>query len=175
MRTPSRSPGLWLVGRLQWRHFMYAWLAPIFLYLSMVVESQFGTIQAGYLVWILMFEIAVLVMFGVLASAPYRHRHITRGQALFWILLVPAFILVVLSLLPFRFPLSVVTVESRADVTIGSSDQPLATQKGEKEITNDLRERLDGCTGSVGWLIVNAPCKPTLYLNYQRPIVRPRG
>jgi hypothetical protein len=172
MSTPPRSKGLWLVGRFHWRHFMFAWLAPIFLYLSMVVESQFGAIQAGYLVWIGLIEIAVLVMFGAFASAPYRHRHISRGQAFFWILLVPVFILVVLSLLPFRFPLSVVAVESRADVTIGSGDQRLAPQKGEQEATNDVRERQDGCAGSVGWFIVRAPCRPTLYLNYRRPIVR---
>jgi hypothetical protein len=161
MGAPSRSPGFWLVGSLHWRHFMFAWLAPIFVYLSMAVESQFGTIQVGYLVWILMFEIAVLVLFGVFASAPYRHRHITRGQALFWILLVPVFISVVLSLLPFRFPITVVAVDSRADVTIGSSDQRLAPQKGEKEVTNDVQQRRDGCTSPVGSLIVSAPCRPT--------------
>jgi hypothetical protein len=95
---------------MQWRHFGLAWAFPIFLYLSFVAESLLGPIQSSNAIWIELGSVGALVLAGVVSSAPYRRRKATVGQTLFWILLFPAFIFVLLALLPFRFPISITDI-----------------------------------------------------------------
>jgi hypothetical protein len=107
---------IWKVGRSNWRYFAFAWLIPIVLYLTFVAESVFGPIHSKYVVWILLGELVALVLAGVVSSAPYRRRQVTLGQMFFWILLVPLSLLVLLSLLPFGFPVTI------TGIPIGSND-----------------------------------------------------
>jgi hypothetical protein len=101
---------MWKVGRDNWRSLAFAWSFPILFYLSFVAESLLGPIHGKYVVWILLGEVGALVIAGIVSSAPYRRRKVTLGQTLFWILLVPAVIFVLLALLPFRFPITITDI-----------------------------------------------------------------
>jgi hypothetical protein len=52
----------------------------------------------------------VLVLAGIASSVPYRRHQVTLGQTFFWILLVPIVVFVLLSLLPFRFPITITEI-----------------------------------------------------------------
>jgi hypothetical protein len=112
MGAPLGPAELWYVGRRNWRHFLLAWLFPLFLYLSFVAESLLGPIQSSTATWIEVGSVGVLVLTGVVSIAPYRRRKATFGQTFFWILLVPAVIFVLLALLPFRFPITITDIRT---------------------------------------------------------------
>jgi hypothetical protein len=109
MRSPLLA-GLWTAGRLHWRHFVWAWLFPILLYMTFVAESLLGPIQFKYSGWILFGEIVALVLAGIFSSAPYRRQKVSKGSTFFWILLVPVLLFIFLSMLPFRFPVTITEV-----------------------------------------------------------------
>ena len=52
----------------------------------------------------------MLVMAGVVAVVPYRRRRVTMRQTLFWILLVPVVVFVLLGLSPFRFQITITDI-----------------------------------------------------------------
>lgn len=110
MGSASGLTELWKSGRNNWRHFMWAWLFPILPYLSFVGESLYGQVRSRNAIWIEGGSVCVLVLAGVVSSAPYRRRKATVGQTLFWILLVPAAIFFLLALLPFRFPITITDI-----------------------------------------------------------------
>lgn len=110
MGSASGLAKLWKGGQDNWRHFMWAWLFPILLYLSFVAESLFGPIRSSNAMWIELGLVGVLVPAGIVSSSPYRRRQATLGQTFFWILLVPAVIFVLLALLPFRFPITITEI-----------------------------------------------------------------
>jgi hypothetical protein len=41
---------------------------------------------------------------------PYRQKEVSKGQVFFWILFVPVLLLILLSMLPFRFPLTITEI-----------------------------------------------------------------
>jgi hypothetical protein len=100
----------WKIGRLHWQYFAPAWAFPVFLYLSFAAESLYGPIRSRNAMWIEVGSVGVLVLAGIVSSAPYRRRQATIGQTFFWVLLVPAVIVVLLSLLPFRFPITITDI-----------------------------------------------------------------
>ncbi|MEY2413394.1 MAG: hypothetical protein QOD84_2000 [Acidobacteriaceae bacterium] len=110
MGAPLGPAELWYVGRRNWRHFLLAWLFPLFLYLSFVAESLLGPIRSSTAIWIEIGSVGVLVLASIVSSAPYRRRNATLGQTFFCILLVPIVIFVLLSLLPFRFPITITEI-----------------------------------------------------------------
>jgi uncharacterized membrane protein len=116
MGAPLGPAELWYVGRSNWRHFLLAWLFPLFLYLSFVAESLLGPIRSSNATWTEVGSVSVLVLTGIVSSAPYRRRKATLGQTFFWILLVPIVIFVLLSLLPFRFPITITEIPTGPNV-----------------------------------------------------------
>jgi hypothetical protein len=105
-----------MVGRLHWRHFILAWLFPFLFYLSFMAQSLLGPIRSKYAGWILLGEIGALVLSGIWSSTPYRRRKVSRGQAFFWILLVPVLIFVLLSVLPFAFPVTITDIPTSSNM-----------------------------------------------------------
>jgi hypothetical protein len=101
MEALSEPPGLFAAARRHWRHFVFAWSWPIFFY-----ASSLGLSWCGFLtprnewVWFLGFETPVFWAAAYLASAPYRQRLIRTWQAVFWILVIPILLWLVLALLP---------------------------------------------------------------------------
>jgi hypothetical protein len=102
-----RYAELWAVGRLNWRHFFVVWLYPIFLYCSLIALSLTGPISNDKLPWLFLGALCLFVVSIVLASVPYRRRKITGSQAFFWILIVPSVVLLLLSQVPFSFPITI--------------------------------------------------------------------
>jgi uncharacterized membrane protein len=102
--------GMWQVGRDNWRSFIFAWSFPILVYLSFVIESLLGPIRSARVLWIDLGFLSVLIVAAIVGVAPYRRRKVTTAQTLFWILLVPVVIFVLLALLPFRFPISITDI-----------------------------------------------------------------
>jgi hypothetical protein len=98
--------GMWQVGRDNWQSFIFAWSFPILVYLSFVIESLLGPIRSARVLWIDLGYLSVLIVAAIVGVAPYRRRKVTMAQTMFWILLVPVVIFVLLSLLPFRFPIT---------------------------------------------------------------------
>ena len=94
-------------GRVNWRHFALAWSLPILLNLIFVALSLHGPIRSSKLVWLDLGLFCVLMLAGVIGVVPYRLRRVTMRQTLFWILLVPVLVFVLLALLPFRFPITI--------------------------------------------------------------------
>jgi hypothetical protein len=80
------------------------------LYLTFVAESLLGPIRFKYSGWILLGEIVALILTGIFSSAPYRRQKVSRGLAIFWILLVPVLIFIFLSMLPFSFPVTITEI-----------------------------------------------------------------
>jgi len=120
MGTHSGLAELWRIGRLHLRYFAPAWAFPAFLYLSFAAESLLGPIRSSNAIWIEVGSVGVLVLAGVVSTAPYRRRKATLGQTLFWILLVPGFIFILLSLLPFRFPITITDLPTGAECGFGA-------------------------------------------------------
>jgi hypothetical protein len=115
MKTPQQAE-LWMAGCLHWRYFILAWLFPILFYLSFIAQSLLGPIRSRYVGWILLGEIGALVLSGFWSSTPYRRQKVSGGQALFWILLVPVFIFVLLSVLPFRLAVTITDIPTSPDM-----------------------------------------------------------
>jgi hypothetical protein len=96
----------WLVARRHWKYFLFAWLWPLLLYASNIFLSSRGA-DADRFFWVCM--VALLTSFSVfayIAALPYWRGQIRIGQALLWLVAVPLIVLVLLSLLPFRFPVT---------------------------------------------------------------------
>jgi hypothetical protein len=106
----------WMAGRSHWRHFVWAWLFPILLYLTFAAESLLGPIRAKYSVWIVLGEIVALILAGIFSSVPYRQKEVSKGQVFFWILFVPVLLVILLSMLPFRFPLTITEIPTSLNV-----------------------------------------------------------
>jgi hypothetical protein len=104
---------LWAVGQLHWRYFLLAWLYPMFLYLSLIALSRTSPISGETLPWLFLGAITLFVVSILVASVPYRRRKITRGQALVWILIIPSIVLLVISQIPFTFPLTVTHIPTQ--------------------------------------------------------------
>jgi hypothetical protein len=109
----SRLAEMWKAGRDNWRSFGFAWSLPVLLYLFLVALSLHGPTGSPALVWFDLGVICFLVLAGVVGAAPYRRRKVSMGQTLFWILLVPVVIFLLLALLPFRFPITITDIPTR--------------------------------------------------------------
>jgi hypothetical protein len=103
----------WAVGQLHWRHFLLAWLYPVFLYLLLIALSRASPISGDALPWLFLGAITLFVVSILVASVPYRRREITRGQAFVWILVAPSIVLLVIFQIPFTFPLAVTHIPTR--------------------------------------------------------------
>jgi uncharacterized membrane protein len=101
---------MWKVGRDNWRSFVFAWSLPILLYLFLAALSLHGPTRSPDLVWFDLGALCLLVLAGVVGIAPYRRRKVPMGQTLFWILLVPVVIFLLLALLPFRLPITITEI-----------------------------------------------------------------
>ena len=109
MKMPSFA-GVWIAGRANRRHFIWAWSLPIFLYLTYIAESLLGPIPFKYDGPIMLREIAAVVLAGMLSSKPYRRKRVSKGAAFFWIIFVPVVLLIFLSMLPFHFPVTITEI-----------------------------------------------------------------
>lgn len=67
------------------------------------VNALFGNDK---LPWLLLATVSLFVISIVFATVPYRRKKITGSQAFFWILIVPSAVLLLLSQVPFSFPIT---------------------------------------------------------------------
>jgi hypothetical protein len=104
---------LWVVCRLHWRYFLPLWLYPMFLYLSLIALSRTSPVPGDIVPWLFLGAITLFVVSILVASVPYRRRKITRGQAFVWILLIPCIVLLLISQIPFTFPLTVTHIPTQ--------------------------------------------------------------
>jgi hypothetical protein len=110
MGSTSRLAEMWKVGRDNGRSFVLAWSFPILLYLFLVALSLHGPTRSQDLLWFDLGALCLLVLASVVGVAPYRRRKVSLGQTLFWILLVPVVIFLLLALLPLRLPITITDI-----------------------------------------------------------------
>jgi hypothetical protein len=103
---PLVSGNSWSVAKRHWPRFIFAWVWPFLLYATMIFLSSRGRDADRFLLSCTVTLLITFFVFAYFASLPYWRGHITLGQALLWLAVVPSIILVLLSLLPFRFPMT---------------------------------------------------------------------
>src|SRR5258708_32845355 len=96
----------WLVAKRHWRHFLFAWLWPLLLCASNIFLSSRGPDADRFFWSCVVALLTTFVVFAYIAALPYWRGQIKIGQALLWLVVAPSIVLVVLSLLPFRFPVT---------------------------------------------------------------------
>jgi hypothetical protein len=98
--------GSWTVAKRHWRHFLFAWAWPLLLYASMIFMSSRGADADRFFWGCAIVLLTTFFVFAYIAAVPYWRGQIRIGQAVLWLVVVPTIVLVVLSLLPFRFPIT---------------------------------------------------------------------
>jgi hypothetical protein len=96
----------WLVAKRHWPYFLFAWIWPLLLYASNIFLSSRGADADRFFWGCMVALLTTFLAFVYVAALPYWRGQIKIGQALLWVVVVPTIILVVLSLLPFRFPVT---------------------------------------------------------------------
>src|SRR5271154_736602 len=106
MRASSRFRALSAAAKLHWRHFIFAWIFPLYLYGINVVMSLWGVVSVRAGMWFLLMDISIFLLFAGLATVPLWRRRVTAMQAAFWVIIVPTIILGALLALPFKWPVT---------------------------------------------------------------------
>jgi hypothetical protein len=102
METLVGSPGLFASAQRHWRHFILAWLFPVFLYVSWIALSLSGLMTPrNELAWLFGLEMPIFFAAGYFAGAPYRRRLVSISHAAFWLVLIPVAIWCALVFVPF--------------------------------------------------------------------------
>jgi len=94
----------WLVAKRHWPHFLFAWVWPLLFYAFNIFLSSRGADADRFFWGCTGALLTTFFLFAYVAALPYWRGQIKIGQALLWLVVVPTIVLVVLSLLPFRFP-----------------------------------------------------------------------
>jgi hypothetical protein len=103
---PPVSVNSWSVAKRHWPHFIFAWVWPLLLYAAMIFLSTRGPDADRFLWGCTGALLITFLAFGYFAALPYWRGQIRLGQALLWLVVVPTIVLVLLSLSPFRFPIT---------------------------------------------------------------------
>jgi hypothetical protein len=98
METLTHSSGLFTAAKRHWRHFILAWLFPVFLYASWLVLP---ITQRNAFAWFIALDLPIFWIAGYVATTPYRRRLVSMPQAGFWVVLMPIVIWCLLVFLPF--------------------------------------------------------------------------
>ena len=106
MRAPSRFMGLSAAAKLHWRHFIFAWIFPLYLYGIMITMSLWGVVSVRAGMWFFLMDTIVFLLFAGLATVPLWRRRVIAIHTAFWIIVVPLVILSALLALPFKWPVS---------------------------------------------------------------------
>jgi hypothetical protein len=96
----------WSVAKRHWPRFIFAWVWPLLLYAAMIFLSSRGHDADRFLLSCTVALLITFFVFAYIASLPYWRGQIRLGQALLWLVAVPSIVLIFLSLLPFRFPIT---------------------------------------------------------------------
>jgi hypothetical protein len=139
MRAPSRFRELSAAAKLNWRHFIFAWIFPLYLYGITIVMSLWGVVSVRAGMWFFLMDIIIFLLFAGLATVPLWRRRVTAIQAAFWVIVVPLIILSALLALPFKWPVTMemLTSNNRLERSRGSNfGEP---QRGSMIWINQLR------------------------------------
>ncbi len=106
MPAPSRFSGFSAAAKLNWRHFIFAWIFPLYLYGITIVMSLWGVVSVRAGMWFFLMDITIFLIFAALATVPLWRRRVTVIHAAFWVVIVPLIIVGALLALPFKWPVT---------------------------------------------------------------------
>ena len=134
----------WSVAKRHWPRFIFAWVWPLVVYAVMIFLSVRGRDANRFLLSCTVALLITFIVFAYIASLPYWRGQIRLGHALLWLVVISLIVLVLLSLLPFRFP---ITLTNPTSSTIGSSDSRVAASLGHVDLLKAAalggRQRVD--------------------------------
>jgi hypothetical protein len=154
---PPVSANSWSIAKRHWPHFIFAWVWPLLLYAAMIFLSSRGPDADRFLWGCTVVLLITFLGFGYFAALPYWRGQIRLGQALLWLVVVPTIVLLLLSLSPFRFPITLtnptsssnrfersrggVFGEPRRESMIGIKQLRLSSSQAPRRSTSSLEPR----------------------------------